>query len=382
MKTNFLAIKGEDIELIARFGVRFRRACASVTASARLFCGSLPRFGAVTTAVVAGISGVRTASPATLTSAQDFEAAKALGAQQSDVVWYRGVIGNTAYRGAGTLIRGRDYDWVLTAAHLISTPHGIINTTTMTLGDGTSYLSDQGNVTGASLIYVSPNYSGTGSIGSSDYAFIRLNNRISSPGIRFTLGLDPPSGTSVLLTGFGLPGTFSGGSLVNTGHVASFYGAFADVSFNNYSYDSAYYTGQNNSGVASPRDSGGPVKTFNSSSGQWENIGHITSGDGNSYTNFFSYSSADQNFHDFLSNTVRPVIPAPKPPSLAIYTSPTEVQISCADLIPAAEYRVMRSPTLSGWQEAHRFTASSVTDTWSEPLSPGGRMFYRLEWDE
>jgi hypothetical protein len=62
--------------------------------------------------------------------------------------------------------------------------------------------------------------------------------------------------------------------------------------------------------------------------------------------------------------------------------SSTEAQLTFTNLITSREYRVMRSNALTGWQEAQRFTATSNTGTWNEPLAPEGRMFYRLEWDE
>jgi hypothetical protein len=70
------------------------------------------------------------------------------------------------------------------------------------------------------------------------------------------------------------------------------------------------------------------------------------------------------------------------PPALAFAVSAPEAQLSCSHLIPAREYRVMRSANLWGWVEAHRFTAASTTATWNEVLAPEGTMFYRLGWDE
>jgi hypothetical protein len=69
-------------------------------------------------------------------------------------------------------------------------------------------------------------------------------------------------------------------------------------------------------------------------------------------------------------------------PTLTCAATLTASQLTFSNLIPAHEYRVMRSPTLITWEEAHRFTATGATDSWGDSLAPGGKMFYRLEWNE
>jgi hypothetical protein len=72
----------------------------------------------------------------------------------------------------------------------------------------------------------------------------------------------------------------------------------------------------------------------------------------------------------------------PNPPRLAIALVAASPQLSISNLLSGREYRVMRSSALSGWEVAHSFTATSANYSWSEALSPTGRMFYRLEWNE
>jgi hypothetical protein len=326
------------------------------------------------------ISLIQLAQGAKVPTAADIPASYALGALHEDIVWYRGIINNTSYRASGTLIRGLDHDWVLTAAHAVSTPQGLIPAENMTVGNGTSYFNDLGQTTGVSFIYISPTYAGI--LNGADYAFLRLSSRISQAGLEFRLGTLPSEGTSIFFCGYGLPATFQGETVQNTGNVMGFHASYSNVAFANYPYCTGYYTGSSNSGIATTRDSGGAVKTLNALTGKWENIGTMVAADTGS-TSFFSFYHADQHFYDFLTTTVRPLVAAPKLPSMTVAASPTLVQLSCADLIPTTQYRVMRSPTLTGWQEAHRFTASTAnTYSWSEAISPGGRMFYRLEWSE
>jgi len=101
-----------------------------------------------------------------------------------------------------------------------------------------------------------------------------------------------------------------------------------------------------------------------------------TSGAGNSFT--FGIDLATTAARAFISaNTVMP-----DPPRFAVDLVAGSAQLSLSNLLSGREYSVMRSPTLSGWQEARRFTATAPTESWSEPISPGGRMFYRYEWTE
>jgi hypothetical protein len=69
-------------------------------------------------------------------------------------------------------------------------------------------------------------------------------------------------------------------------------------------------------------------------------------------------------------------------PQLALDVTAGSAHLSLSKLLLRREYRIMRAPTLSGWQEAHRFTATAATFSWNEAISTQGPMFYRLEWNE
>lgn len=81
-----------------------------------------------------------------------------------------------------------------------------------------------------------------------------------------------------------------------------------------------------------------------------------------------------------LDNVVVSVLP--EPPIITATVTTASANLSISSLVTGREYRIMRSPTLSAWEEAHRFTATGTSGSWSEALSPEGRRFYRLEWDE
>ena len=326
------------------------------------------------------ISFIQLAQGAKVPTAADIPASYALGAQQEDAVWYRGIINTSLYRASGTLIRGQDYDWVLTAAHAVSTSNGVIDVENMTVGEGTSYLNDRGQTTGVLSLHISPTYQGN-SFSGADYAFLRLSSRISKAGLEFRLGAPPTQGATILLCGYGLPETFQDGNVQNTGNVMGFHATYSDIAFANSPYCAGYYSGLPNSGIGTARDSGGVVKKINAITNKWENIGTIVSSDSGS-TYFFSFHHADHYFSDFLTNMVRPVVAGVKPPRMALAASSTTIQLHCFELTPTASYRLMRSSTLFDWEEAHRFVAPTAVYSWSEPVSPRGRMFYRLEWDE
>jgi hypothetical protein len=320
------------------------------------------------------------AGASVLPTPADIPAAESLGAAQNDTVWVRGQAVGTLYF-SGTLIRGRDHDYVLTAAHGVKFPTGTFSPSQLMVGNGTSYIHNPGATSEVAVVYVSPTFV-PGSNNGLDYAFLQLSNRISNNNQVFTIGATPQFGSSVLFSGFGIPGVMLGSTVPNNGNVMGFYGSYTPAGAWIGANDGGNFTGQNNSGYATGGDSGGAVKFYNLAAGRWENIGTIIGSDFSDSTIFLNYNNADAAFFDYLRNTVRPVVSAPKPPSLAIAANPTAVQLSFAHLIPSREYRVMRSPTLSGWQGAHRFTATTATYSWSEATSTEGKMFYRLEWDE
>lgn len=320
---------------------------------------------------------------AVVPTAADIPVSYALGAMQDDTVWYRGIINNTSFRGSGILIRGQDYDYVITAGHAVSTQFGIIGVANMSVGDGSSYLTHPGNTSGISSIYLSPTYT-TGNNDGEDYAFLRLSTRISSPALVFTLGATPAEGALILFSGYGLPGAMSGETITNTGNVMGFYARYSPtgpVTWNE-ACDTGIFNGQPDSGFGNTRDSGGSVKAYNILNNTWGHIGLMIGSNFSNTTIFYSFGRADSNFINFLFNTVRPAATVAESPQIACTVNASSAQLSFTKLETNREYRILRSFNLSGWEEAHRFTATDTTGSWSEGLATEGRRFYRMEWNE
>ncbi|MCX6880175.1 MAG: trypsin-like serine protease [Verrucomicrobia bacterium] len=316
-------------------------------------------------------------------TAADIPASQALGAAQDDTVWYRGSVNGNTVTGSATLIRGQDFDWVITAAHNVRFQQGTLNTSNMTIGNGKSYISDPGTTSVVSFMFISPTYL-PGSDAGQDYAFLRLERRISPPNLVFTLGTAPENGDSILFAGYGLPGSMQEGTLPKTGNVMGFFGRYSpsEPPGWNSADDTGYFTGQHDSGVGNGGDSGGSVKRLNPSTGRWENLGTMIGSNLSNFTNFIAYYNADQDFQDFLVNTVRPATAVSVSPKLACTVTSTAVQLQFSNLEFNREYRVMRSSTLSAWEEAYRFTAATTSGLWSDALAPAGQRFYRLEWNQ
>jgi hypothetical protein len=81
-----------------------------------------------------------------------------------------------------------------------------------------------------------------------------------------------------------------------------------------------------------------------------------------------------------LDNVVVSVLP--ELPRISVTVTTASAHLSFLNLVTNQEYRIMTSATLASWVEVHRFTATAPMSSWSEALSPGGRQFYRLEWNE
>lgn len=260
---------------------------------------------------------------AVVMTAADISIAEALGAAQNDTVWVKGQAVGTIY-ASGTLIRGAEHDYVLTVGHAVSFASGNFSPSQMTVGNGTSYLNDLGATTGVSSIYISQSYLAGRSSGL-DFAFLQLTDRISGPDLVFKIAPTPEYGSSILFAGYGLPGTMSGEPVVNNGNVMSFYGSYRKDGAYIEANDAAIFTGLNGSGVGSSRDSGGSVKVFNHSTGEWENLGTIVAGSAVS-TTFLNYNNADAEFNNYLINVVQPVVPEPSISMLAAFG----VGLACA----------------------------------------------------
>ena len=166
-------------------------------------------------------------------------------------------------------------------------------------------------------MFLSPSFTPGNNIGA-DYAFLRLQTRISSESLVFRVGTAPHLGDTLLFAGDGLPGSMQEGSLPNTGNVMGFYASFdvtQPVTWNAV-YDSGDFTGQHNSGVASGGDSGGSVKWLNTTTGQWESVGTLVGGNLNA-TFFYPYYNADPYFVQTLNDSVQP-ISAPEPSAVSL----------------------------------------------------------------
>lgn len=287
----------------------FNRSGAGIAAAAQLARASLPTLGVVTLGTAAFSASTQRGDSAVV---MDISASQALGEAQDDVVWYRGIIDNSSVRATGILIRGAAHDYVLTAGHAVSTTLGIINAANMSIGNGTSYLNDLGTTSGVTSIYLIPTYT-TGNMTGGDYAFLKLSNRISAPNSTFSIGLNPQEGDSILFAGYGLPGTIQNGATANTGNVMGFYAnySYAGLASWNSAYDSGIFSGANDSGYENTRGSGGPVKSYNSSTGTWETFGMTVASNFSNATFFYNFNQADENFQSYLNNVVIPVIPEP-----------------------------------------------------------------------
>jgi hypothetical protein len=217
------------------------------------------------------------------------------------------------------LIRGADYDWVLTAAHVIKFPSGTISIENMAVGDGTSYQSDRGATSGIGLMYLSESYNPANFLGD-DYAFLRLTSRLTDENYAFKLASGPPDlGDALLFSGFGQPRTYDGAALPNTGNVIAFYGAYDPVQPSDWNErdEVGFADQQYNMASASPGDSGGTVKSYNSLTEQWEYAGILLGGN-NAATIFYPHLNGDSRFTSFLFNEVRPIEMVPEPGMLGL----------------------------------------------------------------
>lgn len=187
-----------------------------------------------------------------------------------------------------------------------------------------------------------------------------------------TLPVAIPNGSILTCVGFGRA-TLSSGEYSDDGFLRAFQmrAVTPSSSFSDALYGAG--SGSNftstNPGAASSGDSGAIV-LYNG-----KPVGYLVAG-----------SSPRSTFTDTTTSTAqaffRANVPGPAQPALACTVTPTTAQLNFTNLVPSREYRIMRSAALATWEEAHRFTATTATGTWSEPLAPDGRRFYRLEWNE
>jgi|GEM_PF-3264917 len=332
---------------------------------------------------IAGKAGGATIQNASLRPAHE-----ALGAQQEEVVWLEGTFGGVTYHASGILIRGATADWVLTAAHAVTGPLGTVDMANLTIGNGTSYLNDRGQTSGVASWILTPEAqaSSTQSKPYGDIVYLQLTNRISNPTLYFSRAAATPSfDQQLLFTGFGEPISRAEGVLPITGNVMGFTAVFSTSRPS--SYNSALYaSGQDEwnsagDGVGSQGDSGGSVKVWNPTTARYDLVGMTVSG--NSSATFF-YNFNEPSFTDILTNTIKPVTDPIASPALTCTVASGQAELAMSNLVTNRAYRLMRSGTLAAgsWTQAHSFTATAPTATWSEPVAPEGRQFYRLEWTE
>ena len=251
----------------------------------------------------------------TVMAASDRPALEALAAAQDDLVWVEASANGNTIHASGTLIRGADSDWVLTAAHTLIYSSGTIQLNNITVGNGSSYINDRGQTSSVTQMIANPTYT-PGSFQVGDWIFLRLEDRISDENLRFSIGATPEIGATILLAGFGTPSSLAEGTLPNQGNALAFNTSFNFAQPASYSasmYDSGRFTGQHDSGFGTGGDSGGIVKYFNSATNQWDSLGTIVAGNSNTQATFFlNFNTAEQSFHDTLNNVVQPgVIPEP-----------------------------------------------------------------------
>lgn len=269
--------------------------------------------------------------------------------------------------------------WGLTAAHCV-----LINGSRVTdISVGTSAnrnLPEEGEMRAIVQVIIHPTYAGDSWGTSTDVALIKFDRPLPGPSVRIgTVQL----GDVIRGVGYGRPATPSLGYLPTDGirrayQIKTYNPGSTASGWYPTCYWFQFYPGRNGTlpleGGGMPGDSG---------SGMFNSSGDLVA---------ILVTASPTSPYEYITNTatrldlIKPWIDAnatvPLLPSLTCVVSSTEVQISFANLITAREYRVMRSHTFSDWQEAQRFTTTSSTATWNEPLTSEGRMFYRLEWDE
>lgn len=306
----------------------------------------------------------------------------ALGvANGAHVLWVESEYqGTTFYFSA---IRINDH-FAITAGHAVyGETVGIISP--KRLGDGTNRTTNPGNVRTISDVVVHPAYSGANAdFYSTDIAVLKFLEPLPGNNPTFAQAGSLSAGQILTSAGFGDRG-FTGGAYLADGNVRGWNAPllsedggdqFDNQIFGNTRFSAA--AGVSLNGRGSNGDSGSPV---------YDSNGFLVGMSVGTSPIAFSVDPIGSTiFLDLTNPITRAWILAntafPEPPAVACTVSVAEARLAFSRLVPAREYRVMHSNSLSNWLEAHRFTAASTTATWSEPLVPEGRMFYRLEWDE
>jgi hypothetical protein len=267
---------------------------------------------------------------------------------------------------------------VLLPAHVIDSLSGFRPPERLRVLIGSNFFSPLQTLDVVSYVTHPTYISGSNSVGGSVYDMAVLKISIAMPPPFASLAaISPPNGTTITYAGYGMPGLSLATATSHDGNLRSFQGT--STSTTGFLFDDAIYgatfasstLGLPLAGSGSVGDSGAAGFTSDN-----DVAFMATSGSGDNFT--FGVDLTNPTAREFITaNTVMP-----DPPQLAIALVATSAQLSLSNLLSGREYRVMRSPTLSNWQEAFRFTATVTSYSWSEAISPIGRTFYRLEWNE
>jgi hypothetical protein len=300
-------------------------------------------------------------------------------AHSTHVLWVKGeALGAFYYFSA---IRINDH-FAVTAAHAVMHPdYGVF--VPALIGDGPNRLVDPGNVRQIAAVKVYPTYSGASGYPQPDIAILKFTQPLSGASPTFAPPQSIVVGQVVTAAGYGVPGFTDTGFRPEDGQLRGWDARIESETshFNSQFYENTYFYPNSMislNGRGSNGDSGSPV---------YDGQGRLAGMNiGNTPGTLHFDPIGTTIFLDLTNPTVRAWIEAntaiPDPPNLAINVTSTTAQFNFSNMIPAREYRVMRSSTLGAWEEAHRFTAITTTGSWSEALVPGGRRFYRLEWNE
>lgn len=278
--------------------------------------------------------------------------------------------------GSGVLVNhASGIQLVLTAAHVLDSTSGMRPANKLTVMVGTNYLNPDKAIKVKNYVH-HPTYivgSGLGTGSQIDLALIILESKLVGIGVGMAT-LPAQNNQPLSFAGYGQHGLSLESLQSKDGYLRGFQsmamnpsGLFDDTiynsSFTSTLMDSTYL------GVAANGDSGGGV--FQNAS-----LHGVMVGASPGTIIYVDLTS------EVVTNFIDGFVAQFQQPEVEISLFSSSIALSFSELFPGREYRVMRSPTLSGWEEAHRFTAAASTGSWGEALAAGGSMFYKLEWDE
>ncbi len=238
----------------------------------------------------------------------------ALGASRTDTVFYEAIDPNGAtYNASGILIRSVESDWVLLARHVVQTSTWTVDPADILIGNGPSYMTDRGTTVGITefIIYTEgdPGNTRTGA----DMAFGRLAQRLSGPSQFFTFAEPLQLGQGLVPTSYGIPAAMNGDIIPNEGRIMGITGEFSlsqPAGWDRSRYNSAqFFSPDPNSGVESPRGSGGAVEVWNPTANRYDKVGMTIAG--NSSATFFLDFSDPEVFSAINRITMPLAVPEP-----------------------------------------------------------------------